>query len=105
MRMPRSSRGLRLSNAQVALLESRRKTLGLTRMMLLHRFEETLKKGGCIHTDKAVEMRLNRIFNRRMRRPMSEETEMALAAALDWSVPEFESAISARFEVAPRRRA
>jgi hypothetical protein len=40
-----------------------------------------------------------------MRRPMSEETQVALAAALDWSVPEFESAISASSEVAPQRRA
>lgn len=91
--MHRSSRGLRLSNAQVAELESRRKVLGLTRATLLHKFEEALKKCGCIHTDEAVKMRLDRVFNPRMRRPMSEETEGALAAALDWSIPQLESAM------------
>jgi hypothetical protein len=88
----------------VAELESRRKTLGLTRAMLLHRFEEALRKAGCIHTDEAVKMRLNRIFNRRMRRPLSEETQAALAAALDWSIPELESAIGVGFEGAPQIR-
>lgn len=83
----------RLSDAQVAQLEAHRKTLGLTQRALLQKFEEALNKDGCIHTPAAGKMRLDRVFNRRMRRPMSEDTKSALAAALDWSVPQLESAI------------
>jgi hypothetical protein len=102
--MRRPSSGLRLSNAQVAELESRRKTLGLTRATFLRKFESALRDAGCIHTDAAVKMRLNRVFNPRMRRPMSEETEIALAVALDWNLSQLEHAIGIASEVMGKQK-
>jgi hypothetical protein len=87
-----------LSDAQVARLEARRKALGLTRAALLRKFEEALKKDGCIHTEAAAKMRLDRVLNPRLRRAISEETKVALAVALDWKIAEFESAIGNRVD-------
>lgn len=92
-----------LSDAQVALIERRRKTLGVTCGALLERFERALKTAGYVHTEAAAKMRLDRILNPRMRRPMSEPTKAALAQALDWTVPEFEAAIGKKKDRQVRR--
>jgi hypothetical protein len=91
MSSKRHSNCLRLSDTHVARLEAHRKALGLTRRALLQKFEEALKKNGCIHTKAAAKMRLDRILNRRMRRPMSEETKASLAAAFECSIPQLET--------------
>jgi len=98
----RHSSSLKLSDAQVARLDTHRKTLGLTRRALLQKFEEALKKNGCIHTEAAAKMRLDRILNRRMRRPMSEETQASLAAAFECSVPQLEAVMGERVGSVPK---
>ena len=77
-----------LSDAEVARLEARGKWLGLSRRMLLERFAAALKRDGIAPTPNSVKMRLDRVLNPRMRRPTSDETLLALATALDWSVLE-----------------
>jgi hypothetical protein len=51
----RHSRCRRLSDVQVARLEAYRKAAGLTRRALLQKFEEALKKDGCIHTENSAD--------------------------------------------------
>lgn len=85
-----------LSQRQVTQLEKRRKSLGLTRTVVLERFARALKAAGWIHTQAAAKMRLDRVFNPRMRRPTSEATKAALACALDWTLSELESAIQVK---------
>lgn len=80
-----------LNDAQIKRLELRRKILGLTRADLLHRFEEALRRQGCVHTLGAARMPLDRVFNPRLRRPTSEATLVALASALEWTLLELES--------------
>lgn len=94
-----------ISDAQVARLESRQKALGLTRATLLLRFEEALKRSGSVHTEAAAKMRLDRVLNRRMRRPMSEGTKSALAQALDWTIPQLERAIRVCSDDVRKKRA
>ena len=84
----------KLSDAQVARLETRRQALGLTREKLLEKFDHGLKGTGYVYDGiAAAKMRLDRVFNRRMRRPISESTKTALAHALDWTIPQLEKAI------------
>jgi hypothetical protein len=90
----RDSHSELLSHLQVAQLETRRKSQGLTRAMLLDRFEEALKEAGCVHTAAAAKMRLDRVFNPRMRRPISESTKAALACALGWNLRQLENALA-----------
>ena len=82
-----------LSDAQISRLETRRKILGLTRAALLNRFEEALQREGCVHTFASARMRLDRVLNPRLRRPTSEATLIALAAALDWTFLDVEAAL------------
>ena len=89
----RHSYSQKLSDAQVVRLETRRKMLGLSRAGLLVRFEESLQREGCVHTLASAKMRLDRVLNPRLRRPVSEGTLLALAEALDWSLLELESAL------------
>jgi hypothetical protein len=92
----RDSRSESLSDLQVAQLERRRIGLSLTRPMLLERFAQALKEAGCVHTAAAAKMRLDRIFNPRMRRPVSESTKAALATALEWNLRQLETALAPR---------
>jgi len=93
----------KLSNAQVARLEERQKALGLTQPELLARFDAALKNAGCVYDGiGAAKMRLDRVFNPRMRRGISEGTKAAVAHALGWNVPEFEAAISEKKDGARR---
>jgi hypothetical protein len=85
-----------LSEAQVERIHTRRKALGLTRSVLLERFTAALKKDGLGGSDGSARMRLDRALNSRMRKPFSETTESALAAALNWTLPEFEQNILRR---------
>ena len=79
-----------LSHTQVGRIHARRKALGLTPPLLLERFMAALQKEGAATSGGSARMRLARALNPRMRKPMSETTEFALAAALDWTLPEFE---------------
>jgi hypothetical protein len=84
-----------LSDAQVDRIKDRQKELALTNEQLMERFKAALKaspKG--IHSDKAAQMRLDRIFYSRMRCPISETTKLALARALDWTLLDFQNAIA-----------
>jgi hypothetical protein len=86
-----------LSDAQVARLEKRRKELNLTRDELLQRFDRALRATGCVYDDVgAAKMRLDRVFNSRMRKPISERTKAALAHALDLTLVQFEQTISGK---------
>jgi len=89
----RHSHSQTLSDARVARLEDRRKTLGLSRRALLLRFEEALQRDGYVHSLASAKMRLDRVVNPYLRRPVSEATLLALASALDWTLPELEGAI------------
>jgi hypothetical protein len=89
----RHSHSQTLSDAQVARLEYRRKALGYSRGALLLRFEEALQRDGYVHSLASAKMRLDRVVNPYLRRPVSEATLLALAAALDWTLPELEAAI------------
>ena len=84
------SSGTILSASQVARLEKRRKELRLTRAKFVEKFDSAAKAAGCITTVWALRMRLDRVFNPKMRRPLSEPTKVALAQALDWTDAEFE---------------
>lgn len=79
-----------LSDAQVAQLETRRKMLGLSRSALLLKFEAALQREGCVHALSSAKMRLDRVLNPHLRRPASETTLLALATALDWTLPQLE---------------
>jgi hypothetical protein len=84
-------RSILLSDRQVALLETRRRALGLSGLALLERFELALSsKFGC-PTRSTARMRLDRVLHRTMRRPTSEATRLALARALDWRLEELEA--------------
>jgi hypothetical protein len=83
----------KISGEQVVRLEERRRALGLTRADLLQRFARALKDSGCVHSAEAAKMRLDRVFNPRMRRPMSESTKAALGMALGWKMDELDKAI------------
>jgi hypothetical protein len=89
----RHSHSQTLSGAQVARLEYRRKALGYSRRALLLRFEKALQRDGYVHSLASAKMRLDRVVNPYLRRPVSEATLLALAAALDWTLPELEAAI------------
>lgn len=84
-----------LSDAQVALIERRRKALDLPTSALAGRFAAALKSSGCNQTPASAKRRLDRVLNPRMRRPISEETRNALAHALDWSFGDFDRYIMA----------
>jgi thiamine pyrophosphate-dependent acetolactate synthase large subunit-like protein len=85
----------KLSDAQVAKIEARRRTLNLTREKLLERFDQFLKEAGFVYDGLgAAKMRLDRVLNPRMRRPISESTKVALAQALGWTIAQFEKALS-----------
>ncbi len=84
-----------LSDLQVAQIELRRKALGLTTSVLLQRFAAALKTSGCNQTISSAKMRLDRVINPRMRRPISDETKNALARALDWDFQEFDTKVVA----------
>jgi transcriptional regulator with XRE-family HTH domain len=84
-----------LSDAQVVRLEKRRKSLNLTRDKLLQKFDRALRNTGCAYDDiTAAKMRLDRVFNSRMRKPISEATKAALAQALDLTLEQFDQLIS-----------
>lgn len=83
-----------LSDAQVVRFEKRRKALNLTRDELLERFDRALRAAGGVYDMAAAKMRLDRVFNSRMRRPISERTKAALAAALDLTLEEFDDLIA-----------
>src|SRR5947207_3397133 len=95
----RTSKCQVLSDGQVERLEIRRQNLGLTRAELLDRFETALKSSGCVHTEEAAKMRLERVFNPRIRRPVSECTKLALATALHWNFAQFQRAIDISADV------
>ncbi len=76
-----------VTEAHVSRIEARRKTVGMTREQLRQRFDQALKFG---HTPEAARMRLDRVLNTKMRRPMSDTTKAALAEALGWTTDEFE---------------
>ncbi len=97
----RRSTHQKLSNEQVRRIERRRQELGLTRAGFLYKFEEALRALGCVHTIEAAKMRLDRVLNPRMRRPTTDDTKMALAAALGWNVAQFDSAIGILAEPPP----
>lgn len=82
-----------LSNPQVARIHRRRKALGLTMPDLLARFADALRRAGSVHTTAAAKMRLDRVLNPRMRKPVSEETKRALARALEWTLEELEQSV------------
>ena len=82
-----------LTDNGVARLEARRHELNLTKPELLARFEKALRDHGIMLTTASAKMRLDRVFNPRMRRPISEPTKMALASALDWSFAEIQEAL------------
>jgi hypothetical protein len=82
-----------LRDNQVAKLEEQRKALGLSRPCLLQKFEQALSSEGAVHTLGAAKMRLDRVFNSRLRRAVTEPTLIALASALDWSFLELEEAL------------
>lgn len=91
----RRSLSQKLSTAQVERINARRKSLALTREQLLEKFSGALKcVTGQVQSTAAAKMRLDRIFNDKMRCPLTDTTKAALAHALDWSVAEFEDAIS-----------
>lgn len=46
-----------------------------------------------MHTFASARMRLDRVLNPRLRRPTSEATLIALAAALDWTFLDLEAAL------------
>jgi hypothetical protein len=93
----------KLSNQQVARIEERRRELGLPPVALREKFDAALREMGQKLGDAALKARFNRIFNRRMRRAISEESKLALARALGWSWPQFEQAIHNVVESQPRR--
>jgi hypothetical protein len=80
----------KLSDVQITQLEERRRILGLTQAALREKFDCALKATGCVLNDGALKARFNRVFNRRMRRPITEENKIALARALDWTVSQFD---------------
>lgn len=82
-----------LTDAQAALLQERRKRLGLSRSMLLQKFEAALQREGCVHSLASAKMRLDRVLNPYLRRPATEATLTALAAALSWTLLELEAAL------------
>ena len=102
-RKMRHSHSRLLTDGQVAILEARRKALGLSPRSFRERVAAALKKEGCVHTDNSVKMRIDRVINARMRRPTSEETLLAIATALESTLLELEAALDgARAELAPR---
>jgi hypothetical protein len=82
-----------LSDAQVAQLQERRKRLGLSPGALLHKFEAALQREGCVHSLASAKMRLDRVLNPYLRRPVTEATLAALAAGLSWTLIELETAL------------
>jgi hypothetical protein len=89
-----------LSDAQVALIHRRRKALGLTIGDLHARFADALRARGCVHVANSAKMRLDRVLNPKMRRPVTEVTQSALAQALGWSLDDFEETIYRRLSKA-----
>ena len=83
----------KITPKQVAQLIARQKDLGLTRLQLIDRFAAALKDCGAVHSPSAAKMRFDRVFNPRMRRPMSDSTKCALARALNWSINDFEKVL------------
>lgn len=86
--MPRSRI---LTDAQVALLEARRRSLGLSLPNLRARFARALGADGAFASKSTIRTRLNRVIKVRMRCPTSEETLIALAVSLEWSIVELEA--------------
>ena len=76
------ARSRMLSDAEVALLEARRKALDLSLPRFRERFDEGLRRDGVNLADNSVRMRLDRVLNPRLRRPATEQTLRALAWAL-----------------------
>lgn len=83
-----------LSDAQVARIKDRQKELGLTSDQFFERFKAALKDLNVAQSDSAVRMRLDRVFYSRMRRATTETTKLALARALDWTLLDFQKAIT-----------
>lgn len=79
-----------LSNAAVAKIDLRRRDLNLTRSDLLLRFTDALTSAHGSRADGSAKMRLNRVLNPRLRRPLSESTKAALARSLEWTLDEFD---------------
>ena len=92
----RRSHSRMLTDGQVAILEAQRKALGLSqRAFRAKGVGPTLKNEGCVHSDNSVKMRIDRVINARMRCPTSEETLLAIATALEWTLLELEAALDA----------
>jgi hypothetical protein len=62
---------------------------------MLQRFDRALRAAGSVYDSGAAKMRLDRVFNPRMRKPISESTKAALACALDMTLDQFDQLISA----------
>ena len=86
--MPRSRI---LTDAQVALLDERRRALGLSARMWRDRFGEALGRDGAVASKSTTRTRLNRVISVRMRCPASEETLIAVAVSLEWSIADLEA--------------
>lgn len=93
------------TNAQVARIEARRRALGLTMQPFVEKFALALKGLGCNQTSASAKMRLDRVLNPRMRKPVSETTKAALAQTLGWSLQEFEEIVGATREISGEPKA
>jgi hypothetical protein len=82
-----------LTDTQVTLLVQRRRDLGFSPQTLRGRFEEALRRDGCVFVSASARMRLDRVLNPSMRLPASEGTLLALASALEWTLAELETAL------------
>lgn len=78
------------TDAAVEKIEQRRKSLNLTRGDLLSRFADALTNAAGARASGSAKMRLDRVLNPRMRRPVSDGTKAALANALRWTLAEFD---------------
>ncbi len=96
-------RSRRLTDAEIAILEKRARALGLSPRRLLERFGEALKRDGIAPAPGSIKTRLDRVLNPRMRCPTSEETFLALAAALEWSRVELDTALEGAAATAAER--
>jgi hypothetical protein len=84
-----------LSDLQVERIKDRQKELGLTSKEFFDRFKSALTElNGPVQSDAAVKMRLDRVFYKKMRRPTTETTKLALARALDLTLVGFEETIA-----------
>ena len=95
----------KLSDAHVAELDARRRALNLSPEQLLDGVAQALRSAGYNHSESAVKKRLDRVFNPRMRRPISESTKSALAHALEWTIPQLEGAIRVSSDEVRKKRA